>query len=89
MFGQMINGGIILVGTVTTLIYFQFGVRSQDGLVNKKPFWMEIISWVGQGFIAIAFGALFAGVYAAALTAMIERLSFLVEFIYSFIFPVT
>lgn len=88
MFGQMINGGIILVGALSTLIYFHFGVRLNSGLVEKRPAWMEVISWVGQGFIAIAFGALFAGVYSAALTAMIERLSFLVDFIFSFIFQV-
>jgi hypothetical protein len=39
------------------------------------------IAWVGRIFIAITLGVLFAGVYMSALTAMIERLSFILNFI--------
>jgi hypothetical protein len=39
------------------------------------------IAWVGRIFIAMTFGVLFAGVYMSALTALIERLSFILNFI--------
>ncbi len=40
-----------------------------------------MIAWVGRIFIAITFGVLFAGVYMSALTAMIERLSTIINFV--------
>jgi hypothetical protein len=85
LLGQFFMGGIFLLGTLTTLAYFHFGVRSKPGLPAKKPLWMEIVSAVGQGFIAVTFGAIFAGVYAAALTALVERINFIVNFILSFV----
>lgn len=79
------NGTIILAGVVTTLAYFHFGARQRaDGSVQRFGL-VEIIAWIGQIFIGIALGAIFAGVYAAALTAMIERVSSLVNFITSLI----
>ncbi len=74
------NGAIVLTGVATTLIYFHFGARTrEDG--STQRFWLiEIAAWVGRIFIGIALGAIFAGVYAAALTALIERLSSLIRF---------
>ena len=51
-----------------------------DGTPKRNPI-IEGIAWVGRLFIAITFGVLFAGVYMSALTAMIERLSFVINFI--------
>jgi hypothetical protein len=36
---------------------------------------------VGQVFIAITFGVLFAGVFMAAMTALIDRLNFMISFL--------
>jgi hypothetical protein len=87
-FGQygLINGLIVLVGTLATFAYFQFGASSNRGLAFS---WLRSISWVGQAFIAITLGALFAGVFAAAMVALVERLSFLMAFIFSFISPIS
>jgi hypothetical protein len=81
---QLVNATIILVGTLTTLIYFHFGVRSRPeqsdpALPVQRPAFVEGLARIGQVFIAITFGSLFAGVYAAALAALVERLSFLVN----------
>ncbi|MDP1546260.1 MAG: hypothetical protein Q8L87_09580 [Anaerolineales bacterium] len=74
------NGAIILAGAVTSLVYFHFGARPQaDGSMRRFGV-IEIIAWVGRIFIGITLGAIFAGVYAAALTALIERISSLVNF---------
>lgn len=77
----------ILVGTLTTLLYFHFGIRRKDSEDQsaQRPVWLEAISSVGQFFIAITFGALFSGVYLAAITALIERMSFIWNLILSFI----
>jgi hypothetical protein len=74
---QFIQGSIIMVGTISTLAYFHFGVRPVNEQTSKRPKWMEVFALIGQVFIAITLGALFAGVYAASLTALIERLKFL------------
>ncbi|HJS29160.1 MAG TPA: hypothetical protein VJ768_06040 [Anaerolineales bacterium] len=72
---------IVLIGTILTLISFQFTIRSGDGGQPWLGKTMEILRWGGQLFVAITFGVLFAGVYSAALSAMIERLNFLVTFV--------
>jgi hypothetical protein len=70
---------LIFVGTLSTLLYFQFGIRrkNNDDEEPQRPIWMDTISKIGQFFIAVTFGALFSGVYLAAITALIERASFL------------
>jgi len=84
--GWFINALIILVGTATTLIYFQFGTRRQEeGGPAQRPLFMEYISTVGQGFLVITLGVIFAGVYLAALVALIDRVRFLWETILRFI----
>ncbi len=83
---QFVKGTAVVFGTLTTLIYFHYGVRtSTDQKVITKG-WMEPLAWVGQIFIAITFGTIFAGVYIAALTAFIERLNFIGEFLLPIIF---
>jgi len=71
----------MLAGTVLTLIYFQFTAqRAADGTVKRNAI-LEVLAWGGRVFIAITFGVLFAGVYMAALTAMLERLSSMINFV--------
>lgn len=74
------NAGVILLGTLTTLIYFQFSSQDKIASLNIGKT-IQRISGIGQLFIAITFGALFTGVYFSALTAMIERLSSIWAFI--------
>lgn len=80
-FVRLFEGTVMLLGTVLTLASFQFTAgRAPDGTVKRNPVF-EGIAWSGRLFIAITLGVLFAGVYMAALTAMIERLSSLINFI--------
>jgi hypothetical protein len=73
--GVILNGIIILIGTIFTLIYFQFGARvTAEGTVRRFGV-IEILAWVGRVFIAITLGALFAGVLLASITALIERIA--------------
>lgn len=76
----LFNGSVILAGTISTLVYFHFGAQTKtDGSTHRFGI-IEIIAWVGRIFIGITLGAVFAGVYAAALTALIERISSIVNF---------
>jgi hypothetical protein len=76
---QLVEGGVMLLGTVFTLASFHFSAgRAADGAAKRNRI-LEGVAWVGRIFIAITFGVLFAGVYMSALTAMIERLSFIIN----------
>jgi hypothetical protein len=76
---RLLNGGIFLLGTVAALAYFHFGVGRNKN--SQFRGWLDALSQIGSAFIAIAFGFLFAGVYSAALTALIERVFFLVDLV--------
>jgi hypothetical protein len=84
-FLQLIEAVVMLVGTVLTLIYFQFSAkRTPDGSVKRNVI-IEVLAWGGRVFIAVTFGVLFAGVYMAAMTAMLERLSSMIGFVKPFL----
>lgn len=79
----VIEGLVMLAGTILTLAYFQFGAnRAADGAVKRNAI-VELLAWAGRIFIAVTFGVLFAGVYMTALTAMIERLSSVINLVKS------
>jgi len=71
---RLFFGAILLVGTITTLVYFHFGAKATPG-GPKRARLVIWLGWIGQVFIAITLGVLFAGVFAAAMTALIERLN--------------
>jgi hypothetical protein len=78
------EGAVMLLGTVTTLAYFHFGVKSSgNGAGSTNPV-MRIMGLIGQFFIAVTFGVLFTGAYAAAVSALIGRMYFIWSFIISF-----
>jgi hypothetical protein len=81
IFQTFAEGVVMFLGTVLTLASFHFSAgRAPDGTPKRNTI-LEGIAWLGRIFIAITFGVLFAGVYMAALTAMIERLSFIINFL--------
>jgi hypothetical protein len=79
VFKLVFDGSIILVGTLATLISFHFSARSVPNQIPRRNRIIEIIASVGKVFISITFGVIFAGVYSAALTALIERVDFLID----------
>jgi hypothetical protein len=71
---RLFFGAIMLVGTITTLVYFHFGAKATAGGPQRSKL-VVWLGWIGQVFIAITLGVLFAGVFAASMTALIERLN--------------
>lgn len=73
---------LMLGGTITTLVYFHYGARSNpEG--PRRPRLVTWLAWVGQIFIAVTFAVLFVGVFSASLTAMIDRIRSLFEFVFT------
>jgi hypothetical protein len=81
---QLFEGVVMLIGTLTTLVYFHYGAKATTSGPQRGKL-INILAWVGQVFIAITFGVVFSGVFAAALTALIERLNFIVTYLSLFI----
>ncbi len=84
--GQLAGGVFLLGGTITSLAYFHFGARNRTEPTPTRPATVEILAKIGQIFIAITLGSLFAGVLAAAITALVERLDYIIGFFRS-LFP--
>jgi len=77
--GQLIQGILMVVGAAGTLLYFHFSARPRpDGTPGRSPL-IETGARIGEIFIGLTLGALFAGVMASALTALLERLNFLIQ----------
>ena len=86
MVGWFISGLFIIVGTIATLSYFHFGVRARvEGTIPTRHPFVDSIASIGQAFIAATLGVIFAGVLAAALIALIERVRFLWQMISNFL----
>ncbi|PWH18397.1 MAG: hypothetical protein DDG60_00455 [Anaerolineae bacterium] len=83
MFGQglgsLLSGSLILFATITTIAYFQFTVSKSS--MGKRGKLMTLLALIGQVFIAITLGAIFAGVLTAALTAFVDRIQSIVLFL--------
>jgi hypothetical protein len=76
---RLVEAILLLVGTITSLMYFQFSGRAKAGQVAARSPAIETLAQIGQFFIAITLGALFAGVFSAAMAALIERLDFILS----------
>ena len=79
--GRLVEGVIVLIGTVGTLAYFQFTASSRTAQPARRSPIIENLSLVGQVFIGVTLGAVFAGVYSAALTALMDRIQFILTVI--------
>ncbi len=78
---QPLSALVLLVGTLTTLLFFWYGARPAPGGVPERPVLIKPLAWIGQAFIGITFGALYAGVLAASVAYLAERLGALMDFI--------
>lgn len=76
-----LSGILMLTGTLSTLIFFQFSGRKGDGSTIRQNNLVEKIGMIGKFFIVISLGWIFAAVYQTAIAALIDRVSFLISFV--------
>lgn len=78
---RVLNVSIMLAGTISTLAYFRFTLRRKPaGSASALgPFALlgRLVSAVGKGFIALAFGVMYAGALSATLLILSQRIQFL------------
>ena len=76
---KIVDAVVMLVGVVAVLSFFHFGRRKKqysDDDKTQRPRIIESMSKIGQVFIGITLGAIFAGVFSSALWALIDRITF-------------
>jgi hypothetical protein len=74
---RMLNIGIMLLGTISTLSYFRFTTRQDPSGVTRRFRFSNVIATVGQLFIAVTFGVMYAGALTATIIILSERIQFL------------
>ena len=80
---QLLIGIFIVVGFLSTLMYFYFGARQKPNQPPVRSPFVEKMSQIGQIFIGITLGSLFTGVYSSAFTALIDRVNSVWNFIHA------
>ena len=81
---RIADGVVMLLGTIGTLSFFFFGRKWKNNGIKgeeKRPRVFQLLSKVGQVFIGITLGTVFAGVFSTALLALIDRVFVIGEFI--------
>lgn len=78
------NGFIAVLGVICTLLYFQHLARRAPGsepgeLVTRRRPFSRVMGAIGQGFIAVALGAIYGGAILSGLTVLSERIAFLLS----------
>jgi hypothetical protein len=84
-FERTANVVIMLIGTLTTLVYFRFTARQSPTGESERSWWMAGLAYVGQIFIAITFGAMYAGVLMSTVIVLGERLQELVSLVFALV----
>ena len=75
---RLLSAAVLFFGTLTTLAYFFFVAPRQPGtLAPARHPLMAGLAILGQFFINIAYGALYAGALAASLALLSDRVAFL------------
>jgi hypothetical protein len=73
------NGLIIVVGTLSTLLYFHFATGAKGSLSGVGASFVRAWAKFGRWFIMIAFGAIFANMVMARISLLIGRVQFLLD----------
>jgi hypothetical protein len=64
-----------LIGTLATLGFFYYGGRAEPGSPVERPALVKPVAFVGQLFIGVAFGVMYAGALAASVAIFAQRLA--------------
>lgn len=72
-----VNGTLLILGVICTLVYFQYLARRLPDGRTRRRLPIQALAFVGQGVIVITLGALYAAAILTSLTIFSERVGFL------------
>ena len=70
---------VIITGTITTLLYFHFAGRPAGDDKTERAAWVRFPAQIGEVFLMIAFGSLYAGAIISSLAILAERVGYYVQ----------
>ena len=70
---RALEGLFVVVGTLATLAFFTYTARVEPGAAPRRPALLRPAAGLGEIFIGVAFGVLYAGALAASLAVFAER----------------
>ena len=74
---DVLNGFLIFLGVASTLIYFQYLARRKPNGEIQRGLLVRFFGGVGQVFIVVTLGAIYAGAILTSLTIFSERIGFI------------
>lgn len=74
---DLLNGFIIVLGVVCTLVYFQYQARRTPTQQIQRSLFVRTFGTIGEGFIVITLGALYGGAILTGITVVSERIAFI------------
>ena len=83
-----LDGLLIIIGTVCTLMAFTFTARKQRGLAGAWAQIVGLMAGIGRVFLIFAFGVAFAGALTASLSIFIGRIQYLIDILVEIYFRV-
>jgi hypothetical protein len=86
---ELLDGVMIFVGTICTLMAFNFAAPKERGLAGTWARVVDVLAWVGRVLLIFAFAAAFAGALTASLSVFIGRVQYLIEAFTEIYFYVT
>ncbi len=76
-FERLIGALVLLLATISTLIYFRFAARREITGQAQRSRWTAILAYIGRVFIAVTFGVMYAGTLTASMLILTQRFQFL------------
>ncbi len=83
-----LDGLLIVVGTVCTLMAFTFTARKRQGAAGIWARIVGMMAWVGRVFLIFVYGVAFAGTLTASLSIFIGRIQYLIDILVDIYFRV-
>ncbi len=74
---DVLNGFLIFLGVASTLIYFQYLARRKPNGEIQRGLLIRFFGGIGQAFIVVTLGAIYAGAILTSLTIFSERIGFI------------
>lgn len=75
----LLDGLLVVVGTVCTLMAFNFTARKQQGLAGAWARLVRVMTGIGRVFLLFAFGVSFAGALTTSLSIFIGRMQYVID----------
>ncbi len=69
----LVNEIIIVLGAVTTLLYFQYWLRAETTAGAERAAMMTVLADIGKGFTVATLGAIYAGMILSGIAVLSER----------------